>query len=141
MELDEIRYNYNTRGMFGRLGIDYNFMKRRQSLSSEMAYVGFRYGFSSFSLQADSVLLTESYWGDLLTSVPKTTMQAHWAELLLGVKAEIADNFFLGWTIRAGFLVAGGIPKRDVVTIIVPGYGKTEKRPVFGFTYSIYYRF
>src|SRR3546814_16619293 len=32
MELDEIRYNYNTRGMFGRLGIDYNFMKRRQSL-------------------------------------------------------------------------------------------------------------
>src|SRR3546814_1710956 len=72
MELDEIRYNYNYRGMFGRLGIDYNFMKRRQSLSSEMAYVGFRCGFSSFSLQADSVLLRDSSWGVLMTSFPTT---------------------------------------------------------------------
>lgn len=141
LELDEVRYNYRTQGMFGRLGVDYNFMKRRQPLSSEMAYVGFRYGFSSFNLSADSVLLTEKYWGDLLTNVPKTTLQAHWAEVLVGVKAEVSPNLFLGWTIRAGFLVAGGVTKRDVVPIRVPGYGKTEKRPVFGFTYSIFYRF
>lgn len=141
MELDEIRYNYATDGVYGRLGIDYNFMKRTKRMSAEMAYVGFRYGFSSFNLQADSVLLSESYWGDLLTSVPKTSLQAHWAELLLGVKAEILDNFFLGWTIRAGFLVGGGITNREVVPIRVPGYGKTEKKPVFGFTYSVFYRF
>ncbi|MFS8617209.1 MAG: DUF6048 family protein [Solitalea sp.] len=141
MELDEIRYNYHTQGMFGRLGVDYNFMKRRQPLSGEMAYVGFRYGFSAFSIQADSVLLTEKYWGDLLTSVPKTNLQSHWAELLLGVKAEISDNLFLGWTIRAGFLLAGGVTKREVVPIRVPGYGKTENSPVFSFTYSVFYRF
>ncbi|QEC52628.1 DUF6048 family protein [Anseongella ginsenosidimutans] len=141
LELDEVRYNYTTKGMFTRLGVDYNFMKRRQPLSGEMAFVGIRYGFSSFSLQADSVLLTEKYWGDLLTSVPKTTLQGHWAELLLGVKAEISENLFLGWTIRAGFLVAGGVTKREVVPIRVPGYGRTEKKPVFGFTYSVYYRF
>lgn len=141
MELDEIRYNYKTAGAFGRLGVDYNFMRRRQPMSSEMAFVGLQYGFSSFSLQADSVLLSEGYWGDLLTSVPKTSLQAHWAEVLLGVKAEISPGLFLGWTIRAGFLVAGGITKRDVVPVRVPGYGRTEKKPVFGFTYSVLYRF
>ncbi|HYH56491.1 MAG TPA: DUF6048 family protein [Anseongella sp.] len=141
MELDEVRYNYATDGIFGRLGVDYNFMKRMRPRSSEMAYVGFRYGFSSFNLQADSVLLSEGYWGDLLTNVPRTSLQAHWAELLLGVKAEILDNFFLGWTIRAAFLAGGGITKRDVVPVRVPGYGRTEKKPVFGFTYSIFYRF
>lgn len=141
MELDELRYNYTTDGIFGRLGVDYNFMRRRKRLSTEIAYAGFRYGFSSFHLQADSVLLSGGYWGDLLTSVPQTSLKAHWVEALLGVKAEIFDHFSLGWTVRAGFLVSSGLTKREVVPIRVPGYGKTEKKPVFGFTYSVFYRF
>lgn len=142
-ELDEPRYLYSTSGIFGRLGMEYNILKRKQKgQTREIAYAGLRYGFSSFNLQADEITLSDPYWGDLVTEVPRTSATGHWVEVLVGLKAEIFSDFSMGWSIRAGFLLnRGGLEGRDVIPVMVPGYGQTSKSPVFGFTYSLFYNF
>ena len=66
-----------------------------------MVYTGFRVGFSSFSHELNSftVYSTDQYWEPQYSSSDLqefNDLTAVWAELILGMKAELFNNLFTG---------------------------------------------
>jgi hypothetical protein len=133
-------YTYKGNGAFMTVGVDYNFQKKQPDLKERfMFYGGLRYGFAHLSYEAPSYTIYDSYWGDRIPgSFPKVSASAHWVELLIGIKAEVLKNFFLGWNIREKIMVSG--PKSDVFPpIVIPGYGNGVKGSQFDWQYTVSY--
>ncbi len=136
-ERDNFRYKNN--GPYARLGLDLNILKFESLSDDDIVFVGARYGFSRFRHQATAIGYS-NYWGDLETTVPERTLNAHWAELVFGMKGELMPNIFLGWSLRAKFPFAKTKdPNMD--PYIIPGIGKTSGDVPFDFSLGFYYRF
>ncbi|MBO9729330.1 MAG: hypothetical protein J7623_11895 [Chitinophaga sp.] len=132
-------YTYKGNGMFITAGVDYNFLKRQYPTEKNMFYGGIRYGFSHFSYEVPTYKMKSSYWGDQLTgSVPKTNVNAHWVELVVGMKAEVLKNFFMGWNIRERILI-NNVKTTDFTPLVIPGFGNGSKRSVFDVQYTVSY--
>ena len=132
-------FHYYSNGIYTKLGVDYNLLKSRRPYSNDIFYAGFRYGFSVFSHKADNVTIPGYYWPDATGQViPKNTMQAHWIEFILGVKAEVLKNFYLGLTFRGKFKIVS--PKDKYSTPYqIPGYGKGSSGFAVGLNYYVSY--
>ncbi|KAA2244458.1 hypothetical protein F0L74_00295 [Chitinophaga agrisoli] len=135
----DTNYTYKGRGVFVTAGVDYNLLKKLLPQERYMIFAGIRYGFAQMSYEAPSYTISNSYWGDKLPgSVPKTNTSAHWVELIMGIKAEVLKNLFLGWNIREKILVSG--PKDDIFPpIAIPGFGSGTKKSQFDWQYTISY--
>jgi hypothetical protein len=132
-------YTYKGAGMFVTLGVDYNFLKRQYPAEKNLFYGGIRYGFSHFNYSIPSYSIKNTYWGDHLTgSVPKTNANAHWVELLVGLKAEILPNFFMGWNIRERILI-NNVKTDEITPLVIPGFGSGSKKSVFDVQYTVSY--
>ncbi len=132
-------YHYKSNGIYAKVGIDYNLLKSRRPFSNDILYVGARYGFSIFSQEADNVTIPGYYWPDATDQViPKNTMQAHWIEILLGIKAEVLKNFYIGLTFRGKFKFIS--PKDEYSTpYLIPGYGSGSSGFALGLNYYVSY--
>ncbi len=129
---------YRTRAPYYRVGMDYNM----QYKSDKPGYIflGARVGYTSFDYSVDAPPLVDPVWGDeatvQFTDVP---CRAVWAEAVGGVRAEIAKNFYMGWSLRYKYPIY-----RDATSNggpwYIPGFG-TGKKGVLGATYTIGYRF
>jgi hypothetical protein len=132
-------YTYKGSGMFVTLGVDYNFLKRQYAAEKNIFYGGIRYGFSHFSYSVPSYSIKNTYWGDHLTgSIPKTNVNAHWVELLVGLKAEVLKNFFMGWNIRERILI-NKVKTDEIAPLVIPGFGSGAKKSVFDVQYTVSY--
>jgi hypothetical protein len=135
----DTNYTYKGNGMFATIGLDYNFLKRQYPSEKNMFYGGFRYGFSHFNYAVPSYNVKSAYWGDHLTgSIPKTNVNAHWIELVIGLKAEIFKNFFMGWNIRERILI-NNVKTDEITPLTIPGFGNGGKRSVLDFQYTVSY--
>lgn len=132
-------FHYKNNGTYARLGVDMNIVKFESLKDHDFVFIGARYGYSLFNQQTDGISYT-NYWGALNSSIPSRTMNAHWAELVFGMKGELFSNFFLGWTLRAKFPLAV-TSDPNIKPYIIPGIGKTSNGVPFDFTVGIYYRF
>ena len=141
VNLDRDDYHYWENGMYGKAGVDYNLLKSRRPFSNDIVYAGGRYGFSVFSHQADRVTIPAHFWSEATDqNIPKNFMQAHWLEMLLGVKAEVLRNLYIGLTFRFKFLIVS--PKDAYSTpYIIPGYGYGNEGFALGLNYYISYNF
>ncbi|WP_372776589.1 DUF6048 family protein [Mangrovibacterium sp.] len=129
--------DYRGSGSYIRLGVDYNLLASESKNERDMLYAGFRYAFGLASQTVNGYLL-DSYWGDTNGSFEKQNFNSHWVELVLGLKGEMLRNFYMGWSVRAKFMVAQ--KEFEVPSVyFTPGYGKSEKGVALDFTYSIYY--
>jgi hypothetical protein len=144
--------NYKNSSPYFRIGMDYNFMAKKKN-KNNIFYGGLRYGFSPMTFDVKSEPLTDPIYGGELSnpdltdpiwggSVPynytgqKTTMQ--WMELVLGVKAQIAGNFYMGWSVRMKYKMNSSSSKYGNPWT-VPGYGKYGNNNL-GLTYNLIYR-
>ncbi|MCW3462931.1 DUF6048 family protein [Chitinophaga nivalis] len=133
------RYTYKGSGAFITLGIDYNFLKRQYPSEKNMFYVGARYGFSHLSYEVPTYTIESSYWGKNLTgSIPKSSVNAHWIELVVGLKAEIFKHFFMGWNLRERILI-NNVKTEDFTPLVIPGFGSGSKKSVFDVQYTVSY--
>jgi len=132
-------FQYKNNGTYARLGIDMNIVKFESMSDHDIVFIGARYGYSAFNQEADGIGYS-NYWGTLTTSVPRRTMNAHWAELVFGMKGELLRNFFLGWSLRAKFPVSISNDP-NIKPYIIPGLGKTSTDVPFDFSIGLYYRF
>jgi len=132
-------FRYKNNGTYARLGVDMNIVKFESLKDHDIVFIGARYGYSLFNQETDNISYS-NYWGTLNTSVPSRTMNAHWAELVFGMKGELFSNFFLGWTLRAKFPLAV-TSDPHIKPYIIPGIGKTTTDVPFDFTIGVYYRF
>ena len=131
----QYNYDYLSKGVFARLGVDFNLLKPEMSLGKYWAGVGLRYGLSFFTSETHS-FQHENYWGIVTSSIPPKASMGHFLEFTPGVKTELFKNLSIGWTVRLKLLISGGGGK-DLRPIYFPGYGNGGNRATAGISYFL----
>jgi hypothetical protein len=131
-------FYYTNQGPYARIGVDLNINKFESLKDNDLVFVGCRYGYSHFSQETVEASYT-NYWGTLHTAFPKDYLNAHWGELLFGLKGELLPNFFFGWSVRVKFLLAG-TSDPHVKPFVIPGLGYTTTDIPFDFSLTVSYR-
>jgi hypothetical protein len=137
--------NITTKGSYIKGGIDINLYQNWLDMDN-MIYTGFRVGASTFShdLNSFSVYSTNQYWTPQLASDTKQEfygLTAFWAEIMLGLKAEILNNLYLGFNVQLKFSATQTVPN-NFENVYIPGFGKTydSSRIGTGYSYFLAYR-
>ncbi|MEZ0004880.1 hypothetical protein ABH942_000223 [Flavobacterium sp. 28YEA47A] len=140
---DEPQLNFTTKGTYFKAGFDYNIYKNWLDMEN-MITLGMRYGFSSFTqeLNSYSIYNPHPYFdeSDVITVSRKYSgLSAHWVEFVAGIKAEVFDNFFMGFTLRMNRLVSNKKPS-DFDNLYIPGFNRTYDGDFgVGFNYTVSY--
>jgi len=137
MKVNTDYINYTGKGSYSRFGIDYNLLQAEHKNDKDIFFIGLRYGFTIAKQQVDQYIV-DSYWGTETGRYASQNFFAHWGEFLIGMKGEIFQNFFMGWTIRGKVRMRQkdlGMPP----VYFIPGFGKADNKFNLDFTYSVYY--
>ena len=132
-------FDYTSGGSYARVGLDYNVLPMKDRSVHHIFTVGARYGLSVFTQNAENMRIQNEYWGDLLVESYESSLRAHWIELVLGLRAEVASNLFLGWSVRYKILLNPDMDQ-NVTPQLIPGFGNGTTSRGFGLSYSIYYK-
>lgn len=96
---DETNNTFSTKAPYFRVGMDYNFSKRKRS--GNRLFAGIRYGFSSFDYDVGDPNFTDPVWGiHRPLDLQGLNGKMQWGELVFGIQARIWSIFHLGWTVR-----------------------------------------
>ena len=140
--VDDDRLNFTTKGTYFKVGFDYNSFENRLDMEN-MIYVGMRYGVSSFSQTRNSYKIYDptNYYGEtIITSGEKFSgLNASWIEVIGGVKAELFNNLYLGFSLRLNYLVSNKRPE-NFDNLYIPGFNRTyDGKFGAGLNYTISY--
>ena len=141
-EANEQTYGYTTKGNYLRLGANFNLYENWLNAENQI-YVGFRYGFSTFkqTLNWYQSYTTDPYFPAEVIQANKqySGLSAHWLELVVGVKAQLMKNLFMGFSLRMNGLVSQKQPD-NFENLYIPGYNKKHSGNIgVGFNYTISY--
>ncbi|HUH28071.1 DUF6048 family protein [Gelidibacter sp.] len=146
-EENSIRNDYldvTAKGSYFKAGIDYNLYTNWLDMEN-LIYTGLRVGVSTFSqnLNSYTIYTTDQYYDTPFTSSDLHEykgLSAIWAELVIGIKAEIVTNLFIGINAQLKGLVAEDQPT-NFENLFIPGFNKTfdSGRFGFGFGYNVSY--
>lgn len=137
--------NSTSSGSYIRAGIDYNFYRNWLDMEN-MLFGGLRVGVASFSQDLNSFTIFDVnnlFWNEPFSSDQTVTfndLTAVWAEMMLGIKVQIATNLFLGLNVQLKFMVSETLPN-NFDNIYVPGFNRTfdSSGVGAGFGYNISY--
>lgn len=135
---DETDIHYKASAPYLRLGADYNVFYRKPYLPGYLT-VGLRYGFTSFEYDVQAPPLTDPNWGG--TSIPVNFQgvksNVHWAEAVVGLKANVLKNFYMGFSVR--YRMRLSMTKHEnSEPYQIPGFGKGKNN--FGIAYNLVYK-
>jgi hypothetical protein len=123
-------------GFYSRVGIEHNFLSHPNDVLS----IGSRLGLSNYSYSPDNVIFKDPFWGDYSENVDHQKNSAFWIEAVFGIKTEIFNNFFLGWSASAKVMLKSS-KSEYFPEYKVPGFGSTKGAFSPGFGFYVYYRF
>ncbi len=137
-ELTTLSYQYQSSGIFGRLGVNYNFVKPSKLFPDNSFYFGLRYALASSEHQL-TTSISENYWQETgNVAINPTHVISAWIESVVGVKAALNKSFYLGASVRYAFS-----PHYYTLSLVVPtyipGYGEISSNKWI-FAYSIIYK-
>lgn len=141
--VDDARLNFTTKGTYIKAGFDYNAYQNWFGMHN-MIYVGLRYGVSTFSqtLNTFSVYNPHPYFGaspTLVSGDKYDGLSAQWIEVVAGVKAEIVQNLYVGFSLRLNNLITNKTPE-NFDNLYIPGFNRTYGGKFgAGFNYTISY--
>ena len=140
--VDDDRLNFTTKGTFFKVGFDYNSFENWLDMEN-MIYVGMRYGVSSHSQTLNTYKIYDptNYYGEtIITSGEKFDgLNASWLEVIGGIKAEIFNNVYLGFSVRLNYLVTNKKPD-NFDNLYIPGFNRTyDGKFGVGLNYSLSY--
>jgi hypothetical protein len=121
--------NNTTKGSYFKGGIDINLYKNWLDMEN-MIYTGFRVGASTFSQTLNNYTVYDvnnQYWGEQFNVEEGEEfggLSAIWAEIQLGLKAELFNNFFAGVNVQLKFLISETEPD-NYENIYIPGFNRT----------------
>ncbi len=140
-------YNFTASGSYLKAGIDYNTYGNWYG-EQNMIYIGGRYAFSTFSQTVSDFKIydTNRYWNPedfafaLSDDLEFSGLNASWLEFVVGIKAEMVKNLYLGGSVRLAFLVSNKEPD-NFQNQFIPGFNKVTEGSKFGvgYNYSITY--
>lgn len=134
--------NSTSKGEYIRLGVNVNTYKNWLDMNNEI-YLGFRYGFATFEQTLNRYQInTGSTVFDtqtITTPVTESGLTAHWTEIVVGLKAEIYDNLFVGVSGAYKIMISVDDPT-NFQTHYAPGFNRVyASNTGFGFNYTISY--
>jgi hypothetical protein len=137
--------NVTTSGSYLKAGIDYNMYQNWLDMDN-MIYAGFRVGASTFSqnLNSYTIYTTNQYWSPQFTSTDLQEfngLTAFWGEIILGMRAELFNNLFLGLNVQLKILASETEPS-NFENVYIPGFNKTYDSSGIGvgYGYTLAYR-
>ena len=133
--------NFYTNGQYIKIGADFNAYKNWIGMENVIV-VGLRYAYSTFdqtlneyTINADPFLPNQTN----SSAVTYDGLNAQWIEFVLGIKAEILHNVFLGFSFRGNQLINSKEPD-NFKNLFIPGFNKVFLNDNgFGFNYTISY--
>ncbi|WP_250629608.1 DUF6048 family protein [Aureibaculum algae] len=139
---DEDFINFTTNGSYIKLGIDYNAYENWLDMEN-MIYVGFRYGFSTFSQTLNSYTINNDPFYDDVSIVQNGQefdgLNGHWGEIVLGVKAELFKNLFMGFSFSGKKILTSKQPD-NFKNLFIPGFNRVFlNNSGFSFNYTLSY--
>lgn len=130
------KYSYHTDGIFFRAGADFNILKPEKAMGIYWGGIGVHYGISFYNSEASSITFKDTYWGTIITSVPKSSNVGHFIEFTPGMRAELIKNISIGWSISIRTLLYN-TSGNDNKPVYLPGFGDGSKRISTGLNYYI----
>jgi hypothetical protein len=140
--VDDDRLNFTTKGTYFKVGFDYNSFENWLDMEN-MIYAGMRYGVSSFSQTLNSYTIYDptNYYGEntIISGAEFDGLNASWLEIVGGIKAELFNNLYMGFSVRLNYLVSN--KKSDGFdNLFIPGYNRTyDGKFGAGFNYTLSY--
>ncbi|GAA4272350.1 DUF6048 family protein [Aquimarina gracilis] len=135
---DEENINVEGSGSYIRAGIDYNTYGNWYGMQNSI-YVGLRYGYSRFDQTLnDYIIFTGTdYFGEneIIEPVTRDGLNASWIELVLGIKAELFKNIYLGANVSLRNMVSEKKPE-GFDNLYIPGFGRTNDFSQIGVGYG-----
>ncbi|WP_067031946.1 DUF6048 family protein [Allomuricauda sp. CP2A] len=139
-------YRYETSGSYIKAGVDVNTYENWFGMNNAIT-IGGRYAVASFSQTLNDYNIFESdhfFNPDFLPgsdpNVEFTGLSASWLEFVMGIKAELFANIYIGMSARLGFLVTNTENER-FPNLWIPGFNKVTDGSNFGvgYNYSLTY--
>ncbi len=140
--VDDDQVNFTTSGSYLKIGLDYNAYENWLDMEN-MIYVGIRYGISGFSQNLNSYkIYDDTGYFEQTVIYPNreySSLNAHWIEIVGGVKAEIFNNLFMGFSVRLNSLISEKKPD-NFDNLYIPGFNRTYDGSFgAGFNYTLSY--
>jgi hypothetical protein len=143
--VDDEQLNFTTKGTYLKVGFDYNSYQNWLDMENIIS-IGLRYGVSSFSQRLNSYQLYDpnnGYFGEAPTVYPTNNeykgLTAQWIEVVAGMKAEVFNNVFVGFSFRLNRLVTQKQPN-NFENLYIPGFNRTYNGDFgVGFNYTVSY--
>lgn len=133
-------WSYAGSGLYLKSGMNYNFLQPDNPDYHDAATIGFRVAGSTFSQQMSSISLGDGYWGtSVLEHIPSKGVNAFWVEAVVGAKAELSKNVYIGGDVGLRFKLFDS--SKEVTPYHIPGFGKGGKMLAPAFSYYVLYLF
>lgn len=134
--------NSTAKGQYIRLGMNYNSYNNWLDMNNEV-YLGFRYGFALFEQTLNSYTINSgnTFFDSIPNDIPQTVdgLTAHWTEIMVGIKAEIYNNIFVGISGSYKIMMSVDDPT-NFKTHFAPGFNRVYiSQTGFGFNYTVSY--
>lgn len=130
--------NYTTNSAYLRLGVEKSLLDRINKIDLDIAFFGFRYGLG-IGKRSDATFLVPSPFGaPAERTSPGQNFVIHWGEMIAGVKTELWNGLYAGWTFRAKFLLNSGVFP-ELAPSFIAGYGRADKVTSFDFNFYLSY--
>lgn len=140
---EDNKINSTTKGTYIKIGFDYNFYENWLDMRNIVS-IGLRYGASSFSQQLNSYKLynTSTYFPEappILSGEKFNGLTAQWFEVVVGMKAEIFKNTYVGFSVRMNKILSNTKPD-NFDNLYIPGFNRTYNGDFgVGFNYTVSY--
>jgi hypothetical protein len=143
--VDDDQVNFTTKGTYIKVGFDFNSFQNWGNMENIVS-VGLRYGVSSFSqtLNSYQIYNPNPYFGESPVIIPTENNQfdglsAQWIEVVAGMKAEVFNNVFVGFSFRLNRMISQKIPN-NFDNLYIPGFNRTYNGSFgVGFNYTVSY--
>ena len=140
---EDDRLNTTAKGTYIKAGFDYNSYENWLDMRN-MVFIGLRYGASTFSQQLNSYKLynTSTYFPEAPTVVSGEKfngLSAQWFEVVVGMKAEVLKNIYVGFSVRMNKILSNTKPE-NFDNLYIPGFNRTYNGDFgVGFNYTVSY--
>jgi hypothetical protein len=140
---DDDRLNSTATGTYIKGGFDYNLYENWLDMEN-LITIGLRGGFSTFSQQLNSYKIynPNPYWGEkppIVGGEKYNGLTATWLEVVMGLKAKVFNNVFVGFGVQLKLLASNKKPD-NFDNLYIPGFNRTYNGNFgIGFNYSVSY--
>lgn len=139
---NSLLYEYTTSGSYLKAGADYNTYTNWFGMRNQI-HVGGRYAFSTFSQTLENFRFYNSnrffspdeFAVGSLEPQKFESLNASWLEFVVGMKAEIIKNIYVGITARLGHLITNKDPE-NFRNLWIPGFNKVTENAKWGVGYN-----